>query len=402
MKALKRALALGLCLALLAGSALAAELVNLGSEGNDCLYYKCSLPDGRFILAGSHAEPGYYNERGKARLLCMNPDGTVSWEYIDPEGTAGMFYSTVVTDDGRICTVFEDSPYQDTQVMSLKFFTLDGQPAGKPVPLDFSFGVQYWLTSKGLLTESYNYLTNRCDYTDFIAWNGRTLFRIHGGVPIRFGPDDGVIAEDDGLVLYGREPARAGTAAKIMKVDYDGNTVWDNVLPLEMDMGSAGLELCRRTRDGGYSAVLCETAGSNYETVKTAVVRFSAEGRMLSREETSLDDGSGKTAVNIDMMTECRGKYVTMQADGDGTGLERTYRFLWYDADGKDLGTTEVQVRKEDFPQFANGRDVCSHSGVLVPAGDCLWQLFNIWDETGDFEKTQASHEEYMFRVPMP
>ena len=400
MKALKRARALGLCLALLAGSALAAELVNLGSEGNDCLYYKCSLPDGRFILAGSHAEPGYYNERGKARLLCMNPDGTVSWEYIDPEGTAGMFYSTVVTDDGRICTVFEDAPYQDTQAMSLKFFSLDGQPEGKPVPLDFSFWSEYWLTSKGLLTESYNYRTNRCEYTEFIAWNGRTLFHVRGGVPIALGPDDGVIAEDDGLVLYGREPASAGSAAKIMKVDYDGNTVWENVLSLETDLGRAELSSGRKTQDGGYSAWMYECSGDNY---RYATVRFSRDGRVISRKEIFFDDdGNREKNTDIERMTECRGMYVDEVITGDISSPEYVFHYTWYDAEGNELGTTEVQIRKEDFPQFANGRDVHSFGGALIAAGDNLWKALGIWDETGDFEKTQASHEEYMFRVPMP
>ena len=399
MKKLLRIIAAALCLALLAGTALAEGFVNLGGEGYDCLYYKCSLPDGRFLLAGSKAEPGHYSDRHKARLLCMNPNGTVSWEYIDPEGQCAMFGQAVVSTDGMICVVYDDSPYQDTVAMSMKFFTLDGQPAGEAVPMDFSFGLEYWLTPQGLLTESYNWSANRREYMEFTAWNGRTLFRRRGGLHIVFDPGTGVIAEEDGLVLYGRESASEGTAAKIMKVDYDGNTVWENVLPQEMDLGRASIQACSRTQDGRYIGWVVESSGDNY-TYWT--VTLSAEGRELSREETGMDNNDSIKAVNIDMMTECQGKYVTMEMDGDGVALERTYRFLWYDAEGKELGTTEVQIRKEDFPQFKNGKDVCSFSGALIPAGDCLWQLFDIWDETDDFEKTQGSYEEYMFRVPMP
>ena len=122
---------------------------------------------------------------------------------------------------------------------------------------------------------------------------------------------------------------------------------------------------------------------------------------MLSREQIRDDDSSEET-FDPDTMTECQGKYMRMTVEGDGLTPDRTYRFFWFDADGNELGTTEVQVRKEDFPQFANSSTVRSFGGTLVPAGDYLWQLFDIWEQTDNFEKTQASYERYMFRVPLP
>ncbi len=398
MKVIRRALLLGLCLALLAGSALAEGFVNLGGEGCDQLWYRCSLADGRFILAGLRGEPGHYMNH-KARLLCMNPDGTVSWEYIDPEGQSGMYSKAVVTDDGRICAVFDDSPYQDTQAMSLKFFTPDGQPEGKPVPLDFSLGMEYWLTSRGLLTRSYNYGLNRCEYIEFMAWNGRTLFRRRGGLPVSFGPDDGVIAEDDGLVLYGSEPDDEGTAAKIMKVDYDGNILWSSILPLETDMGSACLGICERTQDGRYIGRGHELSGNNYTYWKAV---FSADGRVLSRKEISYDDNSGDETFDQDMMTEFRGKYMAMEVDSDGTAQEWTYRYLWFDADGNELGTTEVRIGKDTLPVPVYGADYVSYGGGdTISAGDYLWMLFTYRENNDDLEKEMGSCEVILARVPV-
>ena len=404
MKTLKRVLVLGLCLALLAGTALAEEMVNIGTDGYDCLYYKCSLPDGRMIFAGCQAKAGHYNDNHKARLVCVNPDGTTSWEYVDPEGICGMFYDTVVTEDGRICTIFEDSPEQETQAMSLKFFTLDGKPDGEAVPLDFDWVFHYALTPYGLFTDAFNYDKDISDYIEFTAWNGKTLFRKDGGFPIRyqlFG--SGIIAEEDGLVLSGREASNDGSAAKIMKIDYHGNTVWENTLPLGMDMGSADLYGCRKTRDGGYAAWLSETAGSNYESFRQAVARFSADGRLVSKTDYNDEEEKAGKPIPPEMMTACGDKYVC-QKDmiWEESSMDRTMVYGWYDAEGNELGTTEVQIRQADFPQFAKGREVEASHNELVVAGDTVWLPIFFWEECDSFEKTQASYEEYIIRVPMP
>ncbi len=404
MKTLKRVLVLGLCLALLAGAALAEEMVNIGTDGYDCLYYKCSLPDGRMIFAGCQAKAGHYNDNHKARLVCVNPDGTVSWEYVDPEGICGMFCDTVVTEDGRICTIYEDSPEQETQAMSLKFFTLDGKPDGAAVPLDFDWVFHYALTPAGLFTDAFNYDKNRSEYIEFTAWNGKTLFRKNGGFPISYQMfGSGIIAEEDGLVLSGKEAPNDGSAAKIMKIDYQGNIVWENTLPLEMDMGSADLYGCKRTRDGGFVAWLTETAGSNYENARQAVVRFSADGRLVSKTDYNDEEEKAGKPIPSEMMTAC-GDQSVCQKDmiWEESSIDRTMVYGWYDAEGNELGTTEVQIRQADFPQFAKGREVEASHNELVAAGDTVWLPIFFWEECDSFEKTQASYEAYIIRVPMP
>ena len=59
MRFLRRALLLCLCMVLLAGSALANEVVDISTDGYDCLYYRGQLPDGRVLFSGwKCARPG--------------------------------------------------------------------------------------------------------------------------------------------------------------------------------------------------------------------------------------------------------------------------------------------------------------------------------------------------------
>ena len=131
-RTLGRVLLLCLCMVLLAGGALANEVVDISTDGFDCLYYECTLPDGRLIFAGDMGTVGNYAD-ARARLLCMNPDMTVSWDYVDPEEGDCRFWHATVLKDGTIATVLDNSPYQQPMGRKLKFFTQDGQPTGKEI-----------------------------------------------------------------------------------------------------------------------------------------------------------------------------------------------------------------------------------------------------------------------------
>ena len=52
LRTLRRTLLLCLCITLLAGSALANEVVDISTDGYDCLYYRGQLPDGRVLFSG--------------------------------------------------------------------------------------------------------------------------------------------------------------------------------------------------------------------------------------------------------------------------------------------------------------------------------------------------------------
>ena len=79
LRCLRRILLLCLCAVLLTGSALAEDVADISGEGFDCMYYKCTLPDGRVILTGCKGTVGNYID-SRARILCLNPDMTVSWD----------------------------------------------------------------------------------------------------------------------------------------------------------------------------------------------------------------------------------------------------------------------------------------------------------------------------------
>ena len=94
------ALAFMIILCTIVGFGASAEgAINLGGDGCDQLTYVGKLNDGRVVFCGSVGSIGdYHNSR--ARLLCLNPDWTVSWEYIDPaEGEARYIYGAILQDD---------------------------------------------------------------------------------------------------------------------------------------------------------------------------------------------------------------------------------------------------------------------------------------------------------------
>ncbi|MBR3429860.1 MAG: hypothetical protein IKG87_07170 [Clostridia bacterium] len=89
MRHFRRAATLCICLLVLCSCAFAENTVNFSGPGYDALQYACTLPDGRMIFTGYRGAKGNYQE-SRARLLCLNPDKTVSWEYFDPsEGQCG-------------------------------------------------------------------------------------------------------------------------------------------------------------------------------------------------------------------------------------------------------------------------------------------------------------------------
>ena len=72
LRCLRRILLLCLCAVMLTGSALAEDVADISGEGFDCMYYKCTLPDGRVILTGWKGTVGNYMD-SRARILCLNP-----------------------------------------------------------------------------------------------------------------------------------------------------------------------------------------------------------------------------------------------------------------------------------------------------------------------------------------
>ena len=131
---MKRATAVCLCLLMICSCALAQESVNLGGEGCDQMKYVCTLSDGRLVFCGNRGTVGNFND-ARARLLCLNPDWTVSWEYIDPAKGMARYAFGALLEDGNIGIIYYNAPSQNTTALEIRKFTQEGRPVGEPIDL---------------------------------------------------------------------------------------------------------------------------------------------------------------------------------------------------------------------------------------------------------------------------
>ena len=400
MRMLKRALALGLCLALLAGSALAAEIMDISSEGYDSMGYALTLPDGRLLFSGCHGKTGNYMD-SKARLLCLNPDRTVSWEYIHPAEGSWSFGGIVLMKDGTLCVKLSDTPYQEREEEKLVFFTQDGQLTGREIQLDVKEKqdtfTRYGISAFGITT--YRFSDNEAEkYTEYADWNGNVLFRIEGSAPIAA---DSIIEEEDGLVMIGDEGGR-GAAGKIMKIDWQGNTVWETVVPFISESNLGAVMRCGiRTGDGGYLAVLMERP-ADYSSMKwkTALVKFSSTGRILWQNTESFDRQPDSQFWGL---IEYKGKYVLQFEDKERfASLKIPMRYLWFDTDGNELGLTELTVSKKELPRLGKSKKASLYGGTMFIMGDGLWGGFSTDNDSSNHEKNMDSMDTLLIRIPEP
>ena len=131
---MKRFLIVVMCLIICCSVALAEESMNLGAEGNDEMKYAFTLPDGRMLFVGSRGEPGNYQE-SRARLLCLNPDRTVSWEYLDSATGNARYNGAAFLPDGTIGVVYTNSPLQRSEAIEIRKFSINGVPIGESIDI---------------------------------------------------------------------------------------------------------------------------------------------------------------------------------------------------------------------------------------------------------------------------
>ena len=398
---LKKALLLGLCLALLAGTALAAEVMDISSEGYDIMGYALTLPDGRLVFTGCHGKPGNYMDQ-RARILCLNPDRTVSWEYIHPAEGSWDAGSVILMKDGTLCVRLSNDPYQTNLEEKLVFFTRDGQPTGREIPLDTKETKEgyfrYGMCDFGIIKYYCTHDTEDRDkeYRELTDWDGNLLFRAEGNREII---TDSIIEEEDGMVLIGNETGKNG-AGKVIKLDWQGNTVWETVVPFLTDANRGAMLHCgMKTADGGYLAVLMERPlDMSSGRWKTALVKFSSTGRILWQNAESFDRQPDSLFIDL---IEYDGKYVLECDDRERfASLEIPIRYMWFDADGNELGVTELSVRKDELPRLEKSKKASFYSGPLFAMGNELWGEFSSDNDSDNHEKQMASVDTVLIRIP--
>ena len=398
---LRRALLLCLCMALLAGSALANEIVDISTDGYDCLYYRGQLPDGRVLFSGWKGAVGNYAD-SRARIICLNPDMTVSWEYIDPEEGSCGFYTLTVLKDGTIAALLDNSPYQNPESQKLKYFTPDGKPTGKEIDIQ---GTTLLVdgTSPSCLWALSTQDGDDEAYRVVYDWEGNMLFRDTEGHTVIRGARQ-MIEEEDGLVFAGGE-AGLDSCARIAKVDFQGNLIWETVLPLTLEGAEEGsLKDFVKADDGGYLALLyeCGPADTNGLTAISsyAVVKFSSNGRLLWKKTKPFE---GKTDIWVGRLVIYKGKLVTEMERLHNTNdsVSDPHIFLWMDQEGNELGTTELVVQQAELPRHANLKKVYTLGfGRLIPTENGLWGLESICQDNRDHIKAQDNTDDLLIRIP--
>lgn len=351
-----------LCAVLLFCTAFAEDPVDLeNTEKHEGFNGFCELTDGAWILAGYTEIP---DESGpdKGRILCLNPDRSVRWEFTDMD-TFG--YGTVVlTEDNLLAAYYFDG---------VKFLTPDGVCTGKDIPLPYLNGNMYDITPFGIL-KAQRLNDETAEDVELTDWDGNRLFRIHEPESMWMGTIP--ITDENSLVFYGREagdPAEA--AAKMMKVDLQGNTVWETEMPFLSDRRTCtGLQSGMKTADGGYLAVLWESkinSESGEMEGEYALVRLDSMGKILWINRSDL---------TFWQLAEYDGKYVAYGRKTDAETNRTILHYLWMDPDGKELGTTELEIKEEDLPRYVDSGNMSLTVEKLIPMDDGLWQVLCFWD----------------------
>lgn len=385
---MKKLLVAILCMMICCAAACAESSVSISAEGEDWMAYAFTLPDGRMIFAGSRGKAGNYQE-SKARLLCLNPDRTVSWEYWDPAEGHAHFRGAALLSDGTIGVVYINSPYQETEAIEIRHFSVEGEPLGDAVDI-FRNGKTSGLVDDitSVCVQMNIYTEDEKEQRGFLDWNGDLIFSFDRKKMIGL---RSTFAAEGGLVLAGNEVGGSSNA-KIMKVDLQGNVIWETVLPMMMENGArAWIDKCVQTPDGGYLAWIIE---SNYNSDQWAhaLARFDQNGRRLWLNKESFDDSP---TIGCTHLIEYQGKAVMLERNND---LSRTQVYHWFDQNGKAIGRTELTVSREDAPSDQDHLQVMPQSLIIMEDG--LWVLNDLRVSNDNVLKEMDSKDDILYKVP--
>lgn len=404
MKMIRRALALGLCLVLLAGAAWAEDVIELSAGAEDWLNYECTLPDGRVLLTGGKMENGK-DGNFVPWIVCLNADRTTSWELIDrqQEGSVGAGRAAVL-EDGTIAV----NVGEHTESEVIKFYTQDGEKAREDLELSPTAIVEAAEANYLMLTGA----EDGNESTLVIDYEGKELLR-YDGVCLPNGYGYKVKGEED-LVLYGADTAVDGQAI-IMKLNgMQAEASWETVVDFQLpDTDTATLCSAAKTNDGGYAAWLRESSfskGENgYEDVDM-LVKFSAEGEIEWINSKSFR----KDSQYISRVFAYNGKIAVLCQSGeeDAYDMSKPRVIRWFGDEGTERGTTELKLdpaalsaMKEYLTPKDPGttRTPSAYDVQLIPMEDGLWALVScgVWENEGEenADTIFESHELVLAKV---
>ena len=384
MKTIRRLFLLCVCAALLCSAAFAETgIIDLGNcEYSENFLKYCRLPDGRLVFAGFQGTMKD-NMGDKARLLCLNPDGSVSWEYLDDK--ADGFLDVTVTKENTLAALYD---------RGVKFFSLDGTPTGKKLSLLPADGF-YDVTPGGVMV-CHREGSAVATYLEMLDWDGNVLFRVDEPESMWVGSEP--IEEEDGLVLFGQAAGDAVEApAKVTKIDYQGNKVWETILPfLSEKRWNTGISGETKTEDGGYLGILwdyVEVPGTEDSETHRALVKLDAKGHVLWTKDQGDD---------LWLAAEYDGKYVAQSHDYDPATDVSSFLYQWFDTEGNELGKTNYAIREEDLPRFVDRKNWSATVEDLIPTENGLWQRFTFWEVDDPEDEAAASFCQDTGLAPVP
>ena len=408
-----RALALCLCATLAAGCACAEEtrVVNLGGNGISVLSYGDTLPDGRILLAGFKDNA---NVRNYGWLLCLNRDGTVSWEYLD-DSDDSRFTRAAVLPDGTIGTVLRPMEAGKNTSLELRFFTADGKPTGKEISVPVDGTVEaVAATGPRLLVIMWG---KDDSFTPNLLfdWEGQEIMQVQVS-----GIAGHMYEEEDGLLMCGQETGNYGRQAGIWKTDVYGNGKWRTLLPYgDPDSENIGIWSVTRTEDGGYLGIQTELMPrTDPEKIGhiNKLVKLDSDGNMIALNGEIFSN----TTDSVMAFGGYGGKYAVSMQTYDGYmvtyRLDNPTKFCWFDENGTDLGTTELKMKPEDFDWLAEYTEALAEEGkfaVMIPEDDLIALEDGLWmpasvgivlgkTENGGCLIESDSFREVLVKIPEP
>lgn len=383
---MKRILSLLLIVLFLASPALAEEQIDLSTPGADALT-PYMLPDGRIIFAGSAGVIGDGQNR-KARLLCLNTDGTIAWDYIHPADGRCSFSHIQPLPDGQLGAVFTNSMDQTTVDAAIYKFSQDGERLTGPISI---------FTENMLLSASTDrcitYLVSSPDWQIigdcFVDWDGNQLFQLPSESIMGGGFQ--TLPADDGILLLGNETGFPALG-KLTRLDLSGNLVWSQ--SLEPTLPNANYMMFSPVfplKDGGFAVVVYEEvwAADSFAPVVSEgfLLRFDKDGSMLWK--TSFQQSSIPGVMMQDSIDY--GNYL-VAAEEPIPGSERLWAYDWFD-----LNTGVLMARTEQA--MPDGTTNLGGDFVVLDSGLWINRDFRL-NIKEDRMAELDSREEILMKVP--
>ncbi len=420
-----RALLLCLCAMLAAGCACAekTEGVDLGMGEKEFLYYGTTLSDGRILMVGAHGMNGGTQISG--RLLCLNPDRTVSWEYIGDDYSDGVFFRAAELEDGTIGLVFRPATENTDSAYILRFFTTDGKPTGKEISIPCRKDAvlirnvtksRLQLLDMEEIREAGENQYRSVHYDNYlIDWEGKEAAFLEN---FELGTADGdMIEEADGLVMNGYNFQEHKFGKTVRKTDLQGNRIWETGLECAWpDTTRADAERMIPAGDGGYFVLQTEPIqheGDMEREYRCALVKLDRDGNVLWTRTEGFEEfmygggllatAGGKIAVS----------FISIEKDGETCRLDNPRRIAWFDENGKFLGNAETVFSTENFPELkriiettADGaeRMLRLFEDRIIPMEDGMWinGQIQVARAESDVLWSNVFFDASLFKVPEP